>query len=117
MDVSEARTTGLGSLVPVPPRDPGEAPQRIEVEVGELVLDGFPRVDGDRVAAAFRRELVRLLETGRGYARDAPVAAAADRSVDVLAGLPPLPATTSSRRLGRALAQAVHTGLVGVRDP
>ncbi|GAA1407959.1 hypothetical protein GCM10009639_57330 [Kitasatospora putterlickiae] len=87
-------------------REPG--PGRIEVEIGELVLDGFPRIDHDRVAAAFRTELARLVD-----ARGVPLAADGDRALDLLSGLPPLPADTSPQRLGEALARAVHTGLSG----
>ncbi|GGO94896.1 hypothetical protein [Wenjunlia tyrosinilytica] len=79
--------------------------RRINVEIGELVLDGFGNVDHDLVADAFRRELTRLV-TERG------VSAPADLAVDVVRrALPPLPPTASPRRLGTALARAVHSGL------
>ncbi|MFF2076567.1 hypothetical protein ACFVXG_17635 [Kitasatospora sp. NPDC058162] len=81
---------------------------RIEVEIGELVLDGFARIDHDRLTAAFRSELTRLIE-----ARGVPLAVDGDRALDLLSGLPPLPADTSAQRLGEALARAVHTGLSG----
>ncbi|WP_380283523.1 hypothetical protein [Kitasatospora purpeofusca] len=81
---------------------------RIEVEIGELVLDGFAGIDRDRVTVAFRGELARLVE-----AHGVPLAAGGDRVLDLLSGLPPLPAGTSPRRLGEALARAVHTGLSG----
>ncbi|MGW3073485.1 hypothetical protein [Kitasatospora sp. NPDC001132] len=81
---------------------------RIEVEIGELVLDGFARIDHDRLAAAFRSELTRLVE-----ARGVPLAVGGDRTLDVLSGLPPLPAGVSPQRLGEALARAVHSGLSG----
>ncbi|MBD0671682.1 hypothetical protein [Streptomyces sp. CBMA156] len=81
---------------------------RIEVEIGELVLDGFAHLDHDRLAAAFRRELTRLVE-----ARGVPLAAGGDRTLDLLSGLPPLPPGTSPQRLGEALARAVHSGLSG----
>ncbi|MBC6463311.1 hypothetical protein HKK72_36565 [Actinomadura sp. HBU206391] len=80
--------------------------------MGELVLDGFPRVDRDLVAAVFATELTRLFtERREPYPAGVPLATTTDRDVDLLAGLPPLPPTTSSRRLGRALARSVHTGL------
>ncbi|MFG2911492.1 hypothetical protein ACGF0D_01180 [Kitasatospora sp. NPDC048298] len=82
---------------------------RIEVEIGELVLDGFTRIDHDRLAAAFRSELTRLVE-----ARGVPLAVGGDRTLDVLSGLPPLPAGASPQRLGEALARAVHSGLSGL---
>ncbi|MET8546444.1 hypothetical protein ABZW03_38375 [Kitasatospora sp. NPDC004799] len=85
---------------------------RIEVEIGELVLDGFARIDHDRLTAAFRSELTRLVE-----ARGVPLAAGGDRALDLLSGLPPLPAGASPQRLGEALARAVHAGLSGDGRP
>ncbi|MGP3927111.1 hypothetical protein [Streptomyces sp. 8N616] len=86
------------------------APQSFRIDIGELVLDGFDaRVDPDRVTAAFQTELTRLVRE-----RGVPLAAdGAGRALDALAGLPPLPATTSPVRLGEALARAVHAGLAG----
>ncbi|MFF7994342.1 hypothetical protein ACFZDG_31750 [Kitasatospora xanthocidica] len=81
---------------------------RIEVEIGELVLDGFARIDHDRLTAAFRSELTRLVG-----ARGVPISVDGDRALDLLSGLPPLPAGASAQRLGEALARAVHTGLSG----
>ncbi|MFI0237714.1 hypothetical protein [Streptomyces sp. NPDC016845] len=85
---------------------------RIDVEIGELVLDGFGHVDRDRMAEAFRRELSRLvrehglpLADAVGHTEDAALA------LDVVSGLPPLPHTVSSTRLGAALARSVHAGL------
>jgi hypothetical protein len=86
-----------------------EAPRTIRVEIGELALDGFDRVDPERVAAAFQAELSRLVRE-----RGVPLAAdGTDRALEALSGLPPLPATTSPGRLGEALARAVHAGLSG----
>lgn len=82
-------------------------PSAIRVEIGELVLDGF-RADPERVAAAFERELTRLVrQHGVPLAADGPLTA------DALSGLPPLPAGLSARRLGQELARAVHEGLSG----
>lgn len=83
-------------------------PRRVDIEIGELVLSGFEHVDHDLVVDAFRRELHRLVRD-----RGVPLAENADVSVDLLRGLPPLPATTTPHRLGAALARAVHTGLAG----
>ncbi|POX40296.1 hypothetical protein C3486_14335 [Streptomyces sp. Ru73] len=80
------------------------------MDIGELVLTGFDsRIDPDRVQASFERELSRLVrERGVPLAADGtPV------SLDGLAGLPPLPRTTSPARLGEALARSVHAGLTG----
>ncbi|MFF2955038.1 hypothetical protein ACFVVU_27270 [Kitasatospora sp. NPDC057965] len=85
---------------------------RIEVEIGELVLDGFAGIDHDRLTTAFRSELARLVA-----ARGVPLAAGGDRALDRLAGLPPLPAGVCARRLGEALARAVHSGLSGGGRP
>ncbi|MET7617803.1 hypothetical protein [Streptomyces sp. NPDC005408] len=87
---------------------PRPAERTIRVDIGELVLDGFERLDPDRVSAAFEAELSRLVRE-----RGVPLAADGGRALDALSGLPPLPATTSPGRLGEALARAVHAGLSG----
>ncbi|MFI2211453.1 hypothetical protein [Streptomyces sp. NPDC020141] len=89
-----------------------EEPRTVRVDIGELVFDGFGRLDPERVSDAFQRELARLVRE-----RGVPVAADGDRALEALAGLPPLPATTSPARLGEALARAVHSGLSGRGDP
>ncbi|MEU1215239.1 hypothetical protein ACFYSH_11930 [Streptomyces sp. NPDC005791] len=80
----------------------------VRVDIGELVLDGFGRVDPARVSEAFQAELGRLVRE-----RGIPLAADGGQALDALAGLPPLPADLSARRLGQELARAVHTGLSG----
>jgi hypothetical protein len=80
----------------------------VRVRVGELVLDGFDRVDPDRVTAAFHAELTRLIDE-----RGVPLAADGGARLDALAELPELPRTTSPARLGEELARAVHAGLSG----
>ncbi|GAA1920934.1 hypothetical protein GCM10009716_31970 [Streptomyces sodiiphilus] len=87
------------------PRPPGGG-AGVEVHIGELVLDGFPRADAGAVAGAFRAELTRLVRE-----HGVPLAEGGDRELDLLSGLPPLPRATSSRGLGRALARSVHAGL------
>ncbi|MFB7307451.1 hypothetical protein [Streptomyces sp. NPDC056192] len=87
---------------------PRPAEGTIRVDIGELVLDGFERLDPDRVSAAFEAELSRLVRE-----RGVPLAADGGRALDALSGLPPLPSTTSPGRLGEALARAVHAGLSG----
>lgn len=90
----------------------GGAPQSVRVDIAELVLDGFGRLDPDRVAAAFQRELTRLVTAhGVGLAADEDVV------LELLTGLPELPRTSSAHRLGEELARAVHTGLSGGRRP
>jgi hypothetical protein len=39
---------------------------RFELEIGELVLIGFPEREGERVAAALEAELARLCAAGAG---------------------------------------------------
>ncbi|MFF7650933.1 hypothetical protein ACFZCY_13920 [Streptomyces sp. NPDC007983] len=87
-----------------------EEPRTVRVDIAELALSGFgPGVDPDRVEAAFRTELTRLVQE-----RGVPLAmTGSDRAFDTLSDLPPLPATTSPSRLGEALARAVHAGLSG----
>ncbi|MET9471866.1 hypothetical protein ACFYWN_17370 [Streptomyces sp. NPDC002917] len=87
---------------------PRPAERTIRVDIGELVLDGFERLDPDRVSAAFEAELSRLVRE-----RGVPLAADGGRALEALSGLPPLPSTTSPGRLGEALARAVHAGLSG----
>ncbi|MGW0692185.1 hypothetical protein [Streptomyces sp. NBC_01643] len=87
---------------------PRSAERTIRVDIGELVLDGFERLDPDRVSAAFEAELSRLVRE-----RGVPLAADGGRALEALSGLPPLPSTTSPGRLGEALARAVHAGLSG----
>ncbi|WP_328724438.1 hypothetical protein [Streptomyces sp. NBC_00259] len=89
-----------------------EVPRTVRVDIGELVLDGFDRLDPDRVSAAFQAELARLVRE-----RGVPLATDGGRALDGLAGLPPLPATASPHRLGEALARAVHAGLSGRGEP
>ncbi len=93
----------------------GSPPRSFRIDIGEMVLDGFDaaRVDPDRVSASFQAELARLVRE-----RGVPLAAdGTGVALDGLAGLPPLPATTSPVRLGEALARAVHAGLAGRGDP
>ncbi|MGO1051577.1 hypothetical protein [Crossiella sp. CA198] len=76
----------------------------VNIEIGELVLTGFGRINADRVAESFQRELTRLLTQH-------PVAFTG-RDIDLVGGAPPLPPTRSARGLGQALARAVHSGLL-----
>ena len=98
---------------------PEPLPWRVEVEIDELVLDGFGQVDRDAVTAAFRRELGRLLRRDPGRlasAGDGGDAAQARVSAD-------LPGTMPPHRLGQSLAGAVFRAIDNVaragdaRDP
>lgn len=80
----------------------------VRIQVDDLVLDGFDRLDPERVTMAFRAELTRLVRE-----RGVPVAADGARSFDDITELPELPRTSSPARLGEALARAVHAGLSG----
>ena len=72
----------------------------VRIDIDELVLHGVPPADRYRVAAAFERELTRLLRI-----HGLPGTPATPTT------LPPLPPVTSPYRLGRALARSVHSGL------
>ena len=90
-------------------------PWRVEVEIDELVLDGFERVDRDAVATALGQELGRLLRRDPGQlasaaGRDDNVAARALVAAD-------LPGTMPSHRLGQSLADAVFRAIDGVNEP
>ncbi|MCO1582431.1 hypothetical protein M8C13_42465 [Crossiella sp. SN42] len=76
----------------------------VNIEIGELSFTGFGRVDTERVAESFQRELTRLLT-------EHPVRFTG-REIDLVGGVPPLPPTRSARGLGQALARAVHSGLI-----
>ncbi|OLZ72279.1 hypothetical protein AV521_08885 [Streptomyces sp. IMTB 2501] len=90
----------------------GTEPTAIRIDIGELAFEGLdlsPR-DADRVRESFHGELDRLVRE-----QGVPAALLADdgRAFDFLSGLPELPATGNPRRLGEALARAVHAGLSG----
>ncbi|GGR31524.1 hypothetical protein WEB32_01370 [Streptomyces netropsis] len=91
--------------------DPARDPGRVHVEIGELALHGFEHVDHELLADAFRHELHRLVRD-----RGVPIAEDTGVCLDLVRGLPPLPATASPHRLGAALARAVHAGLTGRGD-
>ncbi|WP_158891581.1 hypothetical protein [Amycolatopsis anabasis] len=83
-------------------------PDQVLIEIDELLFDGFGPVNRDRVAAAFQRELVRLLSVRSGLSEVLSV----DQDQDVAElELPALPPVTSPRGLGVALARAVTEGL------
>lgn len=48
-------------------------PARVEVEVEELVLHGFPPLDRDAVQAAVERHLASVLREGRHTDDDSPI--------------------------------------------
>lgn len=89
------------------------APWRVEVEIDELVLHGFERVDRDAVADAFRRELDRLLKRDPGR-----LAARCESADDVGAHgrrvAADLARSMPSHRLGRSLALAVFRAIDSV---
>jgi hypothetical protein len=80
------------------------------VEIDELVLDGFERIDRDAVAGAFRRELDRLLR------RDPGRLALADNDTARARVVADLPETMPSHRLGQSLAGAVFRAIDGVNE-
>jgi hypothetical protein len=94
---------------PDSPRDDA-APWRVDVEIGELVLDGFERVDRDGVADAFCAELSRLLrrDTGRLLAQGA---VGGDAGAGDVRAAAELPRGMPPRRLGQSLARAAFSAI------
>ena len=76
----------------------------VRVEIRELVVDGFERVDEARVGAAATQELERLIAADSAW----PTARGAVMQVAAPATLPP---GSSSDDVGRGLAQVVHREL------
>lgn len=75
----------------------------VRLTIDELVLNGFDRATGDRIARSFERELGRLL-------REQPLSAPdADQRIDAVQGVSVHART--ARRLGIELARAVHASL------
>jgi hypothetical protein len=79
--------------------------RRLEVNVEELVLDGFPRADRFRIANAIKTELARLMSEGR---QGSPVST---RQVD--GGRFLVGANPTAEAIGKQVARAVHGGLSG----
>ena len=82
---------------------------QVEVEIDQLVLEGFERIDRDAVGSAFGRELDRLLRRHAGAlaAGGADGVHLASRAAR-LPGTQP-PAELSAHRLGQSLAGAVYS--------
>src|SRR5262249_38605488 len=105
---------GMGlTQIPDPHDWDDPAPWRVDVEIGEVVLDGFERADRDAVADAFGRELGRLLR--RQPARlitddDAHGGGTGTGDWRVTADLPP---AISPVRLGQSLAHVVFRAVGG----
>jgi hypothetical protein len=86
---------------------------QVEVEIDQLVLDGFERIDRDAVGSAFGRELDRLLRRGaRALAADGTARIELASRVACFPGTQ-LPAELSPRRLGQALAGVVFSVIEG----
>jgi hypothetical protein len=75
----------------------------VRLTIDELVLNGFDRAAGDRIARSFERELSRLLR------EQPPPVPPSDQRIDVVQGISAHART--ARRLGIELARAVHTSL------
>ena len=94
-------------------RSHGGGAWQVEVEIGQLVLDGFERIDRDAVGAAFGRELDRLLRRGtRALAAEGTAGIELASRVACLPGTQ-LPAEMPPRRLGQALAGVVFSVIEG----
>jgi hypothetical protein len=81
----------------------------VELHVDELLLRGFAPADGERIAAALRRQLATLLaESG--------IDSASERQIDrVDAGPLRVGPGASPAAIGRATAAAIHGALKGGR--
>ena len=79
--------------------------RRVTVEVDELVLDGFPSLDGRLVGEALQGELARLLRRG-----DLPAAGFEDARV-IDAGSFELDADGDARGIGTRVAGGVYRSL------
>ena len=94
-------------------RSHGGGAWQVEVEIGQLVLDGFERIDRDAVGSAFGRELDRLLRRGAGtLAAEGSAGIELASRVACLPG-PQLAAEMPPRRLGQALAVVVFSVIEG----
>jgi hypothetical protein len=85
----------------------------IELRIGELILDGFGRANGDRIGAALERELSRLISSG-----DLNHLAASPLHLESLnAGSFHLEANAHPAYIGRQLAQRVYGQLTSAQQP
>lgn len=85
----------------------------IELRIGELILDGFGRANGDRIGAALERELSRLISSG-----DLTHLAASSVHVEfVNAGSFHLEPNAHPNYIGRQLAQRVYGQLARAQQP
>jgi len=83
------------------------APFALELQIGELVLHGFPMGDRSRISAAVQQELVRLL-TEHGI----PPAIAHGGTIERLdGGAFKIKAGTPPQVIGAHIAQAIYGGL------
>lgn len=77
-----------------------KAAPKIAVHIGQLVLEGVPAAERDRIARDLESELARL------FAREAP--SPRDRSVGVVRA--EVPGGDGATSLGVRIAAAVHRG-------
>lgn len=80
----------------------------MELQIDELLLDGFERVDSAAVEVAMRGELQRLLSAAPGRA-----IADGGRQERIDAGAITLHPAASAGEIGVQVARAVHRGLSG----
>jgi hypothetical protein len=79
----------------------------VELHIDEFVLHGFPARDGHRIAAAFERELSRLI--AQGDLAQLPVSSIQLDRLDV--GSFRLAPASQPGRIGRTVAQRVYSQL------
>ena len=84
-------------------------PARVNIEIGELVLRGFDKVDGGEVGTSLQSELGRLLADGNWSPEQVQAASRAALS----GGRITLPADADARGIGRQLARQIYQGITG----
>jgi len=88
----------------------GVSRPRLEVEIGELVLHGFPPgADAEAIAAAVRAELTTLFEAGA-----LPAGWSTGGSAEPRGGIQVgIPRGAGAEAMGREIARGIHAGVGG----
>ncbi|MEL7044955.1 MAG: hypothetical protein AAGL66_08040 [Pseudomonadota bacterium] len=84
-------------------------PARVNIEIGELMLRGFDKVDGKEVGTSLQSELGRLLADGDWSPEQVQAASRATLS----GGRINVPADADARGIGRQLARQIYQGMTG----
>jgi hypothetical protein len=84
-------------------------PANFNIEIAELVLHDFERVDGAELGASLRAELGRLLSRN-GWPAERVEAAS---FTELIGGRLNLPANADARSIGHELAHQMYQGITG----